>query len=176
MDCKKTRKYLVQYAEGCLDARTAREAEYHLAYCPKCASELASYRKLVSAAAAIKAEDPGKEFWQGYLPSLREKLAVNPPWYDFFKKPIAASVSFALLLIFALSPLAAGKISRIARVRRASAITVESVVKKIGSNPEWLKAAIEDYQLASDASNVAEVLSSEEKDRLVAEMTAEMMD
>ena len=176
MECKKACKYIGEYAEGCLDAKTAGEIEAHLASCRACAAEMSSYEKLVNAAVSVKYGDPGAKFWQDYLPKLREKLSVKPPWYDFLRRPLAASVSLALLLLMVLAPLAAGRIGRIVKVRKAGAITEETVVKRINSNPEWLAAAIEEYQLLSDASNVAEILSLEEKDRLVAEMTADLMD
>ncbi|GEM_PF-6389474 len=176
MNCKAAGKHIEQYAEGCLRAETASEVKSHLASCGKCASELKAYRKLLNFAAEIRVSDPGKEFWDNYLPNLREKLSAPAPWYNFLKKPLTASVSVVLLLLIVLAPLAAGRISRAVRVRKASAASLETVMGKISSNHEWFAAAIEEYQLASDASNVSEVLSSEEKDRLVAEMTAELMD
>ncbi len=176
MNCEMAGKYTAQYAEGFLEEKTAVKFEAHLVACAKCAAELKSYREMINAAATLKAADPGKEFWDGYLPKLREKMLMRSPWYNFLVKPLTASVSVLLLLLIVLAPLAVGRISRAVRVRKASAASLETIIGKMSSNPEWFAAAIEEYQLTSDASNVSEVLSAEEKDRLLAEMTAEMMD
>ncbi len=171
-----TAEYIGEYAEGCLEGKSAKEMEVHMASCPACAAEMVSYTKLIDAASSLTVEDPGAEFWKSYLPKLRKKLLIQTPWYAFLRKPLTASISLALLLLILLAPFGAGRMRRLARVRNAGLVTEESAVRKASSNPEWFAAAIEEYQLLSDASNVAEVLSSEEKDRLVAEMTADLMD
>ncbi len=176
MNCKMAGKYIEEYAEGCLEEKTAAKVKSHLASCAECAAELKFYRELIDTAGTIGVSDPGKEFWAGYLPRLREKMSVPSPWYDFLRKPLTASVSVILLLLMILAPLAAGRISRAVRVRKASTASLEAIIGKMSSNPEWFATAIEEYQIGSDASNMSEILSAEEKDRLLAEMTSELMD
>lgn len=110
--CRRYQSWLVDHADGVLDASQRQRIERHLAGCPPCSADLEALRNLPQAMSASTVPDPGDTFWLQQretigrsirnLPAprsswsldwLRDALQISP-----WRYPIAAAVALLLAL------------------------------------------------------------------------------
>ena len=104
MNCNETKKYLAEYAGGMDDADTVKAVKAHLSGCRECSAEFEEVKKLLALAGSIEAKDPGKAFWDGYIPAMRAKMEKKIGFFGFFQKPVPVSLMMLAALILLVSP------------------------------------------------------------------------
>ena len=100
MTCKEINKYLAEYASGPEEGNLRTEIAEHLKTCNKCSGEYEETLLIIKTAGTLKSEDPGEDFWEGFLPALRKKLENKTP--GLFKR-IAAPVYVAVLALLSVA-------------------------------------------------------------------------
>jgi anti-sigma factor RsiW len=75
MRCSKAQKYISEYVDGSLDARTAVEVERHVGECRACRELLEDFRKMKSAASDLETPEPDEAVWL----RIRERVASAWP-------------------------------------------------------------------------------------------------
>jgi len=74
MNCSEVQAELVAYLEGKRGAR-AQSVAKHIEECGACAREYNGLRNTIKAIRQIELVDPGREFWEGQLRSIRGRCA-----------------------------------------------------------------------------------------------------
>ena len=72
--CRQATRLIMDYLSGELDRRTVEAFESHLAECPDCAAFLATYKKTLGAAHALKCEDMPAEMQTRLQELLCERI------------------------------------------------------------------------------------------------------
>ena len=72
--CEQATRLIADYLSGELDRRTVEAFESHLSECPDCAAFLATYKKTLGAARALKCEDMPAEIQARLQELLRERI------------------------------------------------------------------------------------------------------
>lgn len=108
--CRRYQSWLVDHADGVLDASQRQRIEHHLAGCPSCRADLEALRNLPHAMSASSVPDPGDTFWLQQRDAIGRAIRNLPEprsgwsleWLrdalrlSLWRYPIAAA--FALLL------------------------------------------------------------------------------
>ncbi len=74
MNCSEVQPELVAYLEGKCGAR-AQSIAKHIEECAACSREYNGLRNTINAIRQIELEDPGREFWEGQLRSIRDRCS-----------------------------------------------------------------------------------------------------
>jgi hypothetical protein len=74
MKCSKISDLLGPYVDGELSPEERRTVEEHLRRCPACRAELEELRRIETAGRRTVPPDPGEEYWNTFLPRLRERI------------------------------------------------------------------------------------------------------
>jgi anti-sigma factor RsiW len=176
--CRRYQPWLVDHADGVLDAAHRQPLEQHLACCPDCRADLEALRALPAVLQTSSVPDPGGAFWLqqrqaigraiGNLPSpgggrpvgwLREVLQPSP-----WRYPIAATV--ALLLAFAVYRVAEQPsasvgpsiAARLATLDTDVLLTLGELAQAATPTDELLNYNPPDDEVAAEALAVAELV------------------
>jgi len=74
MNCRHIIDLLGPYLDGECSPEERRQVEEHLRRCPACRSELEQLRRIESANRGTAPPDPGEEYWNTFLPRLRQRI------------------------------------------------------------------------------------------------------
>ena len=106
MNCKETNKYLAEYASGPEEGNLRAEIAAHLKTCSKCSGEYKEICLIIKTAGSLKTKNPGKDFWEGYLPALRKKMENKTPGlFKHIAVPVSVAVLALLSVVLLSSPL-----------------------------------------------------------------------
>jgi len=75
MKCKKVKSLLLDFYEGELPKDREKMIADHLTSCPSCLEELKVAEKVMEIVKARKLNDPGADFWDSFLPKVKEALS-----------------------------------------------------------------------------------------------------
>jgi anti-sigma factor RsiW len=176
--CRRYQPWLVDHADGVLDAARRQPLEQHLAGCPDCRADLEALRTLPALLQTSSVPDPGGAFWLqqrqsigraiGNLPSPRRGWSVGwlhevlqlSPW----RYPLAAAL--ALLLAFAVyrvaeQPFASGGASTAARLATLDTdglLAVGELAQVVTVTEDVLTYNPADDEVAAEALAVAELV------------------
>jgi len=78
MDCSEIRELLSAYHDGELDDQARNRVSVHLAECPDCASQLATFEKLSAMAGSLSAPAPPEHLWDQLEEQLERPRGVRP--------------------------------------------------------------------------------------------------
>jgi len=112
MKCRKFKRLLSDYMDGILDPETVGVVKEHLARCSSCASDLKAMQRTRELISVKRAEHPPEAYWDGFWPSLRERLEGEPragrSWSEtlgeliFSRRPLAVVAPAAAFVIAGL--------------------------------------------------------------------------
>ena len=77
MNCKKSKKLLLDYLEDSLTHDKREAVKNHLSQCEHCAAELAQLERLKEGLLSLDVPEQGPDFWEKFNASLSEKLAAE---------------------------------------------------------------------------------------------------
>jgi hypothetical protein len=75
MNCKKSKKLLLDYMENSLADERRAAVESHLSQCERCRAELSQLERLKKDLQSLETPEQGTEFWEHFNARLAQKLA-----------------------------------------------------------------------------------------------------